>query len=77
MIKKNCSRCGKNIANARLEAMPETEICVRCSKVVGGEYDVIANPLSDSIDSIDLVRVPRFIAPIRRRKPATATRVAK
>jgi hypothetical protein len=26
----------------RLEAMPETELCVRCSSAVGGEFKMIA-----------------------------------
>ena len=30
---KNCSTCGKPILPARLEALPDTETCVKCSVV--------------------------------------------
>jgi len=35
---KNCIRCGNEIPTERLEAMPETEICVGCSRDIGGEF---------------------------------------
>jgi hypothetical protein len=35
-----CDRCGAEIPSARLEALPDTRICVQCSREVGGEYEV-------------------------------------
>jgi len=35
-----CVRCGKTIPQERLEALPETRVCVKCSQAVGGEFKV-------------------------------------
>jgi hypothetical protein len=35
-----CERCGKIIPAERIEAMPETRVCVECSKAVGGEFQI-------------------------------------
>jgi hypothetical protein len=35
----NCVRCGFEIPAERLEAMPETRICVGCSREIGGEFE--------------------------------------
>jgi len=37
-----CQRCGVEIPAERIEAMPETRICVKCSEEIGGEFDVYA-----------------------------------
>jgi len=34
----NCELCGKVVPEERLEAIPETKICVGCSQRVGGEF---------------------------------------
>ena len=34
----NCQLCGKVVPEERLEALPETRICVVCSERVGGEF---------------------------------------
>ena len=39
-----CQRCGKGIPLERIEVMPETRLCVDCSKSVGGEFDVTITP---------------------------------
>ena len=39
MIEK-CQRCGNEIPAERLEILPDTVICVACSKDIGGEYTV-------------------------------------
>ncbi len=36
----NCIRCEKKISKQRLEVLPDTKICVRCSAEIGGEYEV-------------------------------------
>jgi hypothetical protein len=38
--KRTCVRCGVEIPAGRLEAMPDTIICVKCSEAIGGEYEV-------------------------------------
>jgi hypothetical protein len=37
---KNCRICGVEIPTERLEAMPETLVCVGCSQKIGGEFEL-------------------------------------
>ena len=39
-----CHRCGGEIPAERLEALPDTIVCIECSKAIGGEYVVTAVP---------------------------------
>jgi hypothetical protein len=39
-----CQRCGGEIPAERIEVMPETRICVACSKAIGGEFEIRAIP---------------------------------
>ena len=39
-----CARCGEEIPEERLEALPDTMVCVKCSKEMGGEFKVIVIP---------------------------------
>jgi hypothetical protein len=39
-----CKRCREEIPSERLEAMPGTSLCVRCSKEVGGEWQYSFTP---------------------------------
>jgi Prokaryotic dksA/traR C4-type zinc finger len=39
-----CERCDTEIPPARLEALPDTMLCVRCSEEVGGDFDVTVIP---------------------------------
>jgi len=41
-----CQRCGTAIPAERIEAMPETRICVQCSKEIGDEFDVTVTPVN-------------------------------
>ena len=41
-VPRPCVRCGATIPAERIEALPETEICIACSKDVGGEFKLIA-----------------------------------
>jgi len=34
-----CERCGVAIPAERVEALPDTRICVKCSEEIGGEYE--------------------------------------
>jgi hypothetical protein len=35
-----CARCHVSIPEERLEVLPETRLCVACSKAIGGEFVV-------------------------------------
>jgi hypothetical protein len=39
-VPRSCDRCNGEIPAERVEALPDTRVCVRCSEVMGGEYDV-------------------------------------
>jgi len=41
---RTCSRCGEGIPTERIEAIPETMVCVKCSTEIGGEFQVIVIP---------------------------------
>jgi RNA polymerase-binding transcription factor DksA len=44
--KRYCARCKAEIPQERVEAMPETRVCVRCAEALGGsEFDVVAVPV--------------------------------
>src|SRR5262249_5167756 len=34
-----CQRCNQMIPLGRLEALPETRLCLKCSQEVGGDFD--------------------------------------
>ncbi len=69
---KNCVRCGKAIPPERLEVLPETQLCVRCSQAVGGDFitftvkEVISKPgsLKKNYGGYSLAKVPRRIVPL-------------
>ena len=42
-----CERCNAEIPAERLEALPDTVICMKCSKEIGGEFKLEVIP--DSI----------------------------
>ena len=42
MTKRQCERCSAEIPGERIEAVPETRLCVKCSEEVGGEFDLYA-----------------------------------
>jgi hypothetical protein len=37
-----CQRCKAEIPLERIEALPETRLCVRCSEEVGGDFERVA-----------------------------------
>ena len=43
-----CKRCRKEIPAERIEALPETQLCVRCSGEVGSDFIVFAIPETTS-----------------------------
>lgn len=36
----NCTICGREIPEQRLQAIPDTLVCVECSKKIGGEFEL-------------------------------------
>jgi len=44
IVPQPCARCGAEIPAERLEAIPETMVCVQCSREIGGEFQVIVTP---------------------------------
>jgi Prokaryotic dksA/traR C4-type zinc finger len=42
MATRPCQRCGTPIPPDRIEALPETRLCISCSRAVGGDFEVTA-----------------------------------
>jgi hypothetical protein len=66
---KNCKRCNKSIPKARLEVLPNTVICVKCSAEIGGEYEfqIIQENCGSSIVSKPVIhRLTKAIVPKER-----------
>jgi hypothetical protein len=40
IVPQPCTRCGGMIPAERIEALPETMVCVQCSREMGGEFRV-------------------------------------
>ena len=45
-----CERCRQEISAERLEILPETKICVGCSKDIGGEF--VYHVVSENIGKV-------------------------
>jgi hypothetical protein len=39
-VQRRCARCQAEIPAERLEVLPETRLCVACSRAIGGEFVV-------------------------------------
>ena len=39
-----CQRCGKAIPAERIEILPDTRLCLACSKETGGEFEITLTP---------------------------------
>src|SRR4029077_7103472 len=39
-----CQRCGKEIPERRLQALPSTRLCVDCSQDIGGDFETYVIP---------------------------------
>lgn len=72
----DCIRCGNEIPEARLKALPETELCIGCSEAVGGDFIVTATyertnkPGSMKVNygSLTVVKRRRQIVPLPNKK---------
>ena len=41
VIPRPCIRCKAEIPAERLEAIPETQLCVQCSQAVGSDFETV------------------------------------
>jgi hypothetical protein len=41
---KACARCGEAIPVRRLEVLPYTRLCLKCSEEIGGDFKTYAVP---------------------------------
>lgn len=41
---QQCERCKSVIPPERLEALPDTVLCAKCSKEIGGDYEITVVP---------------------------------
>jgi RNA polymerase-binding transcription factor DksA len=69
--KRFCARCKAEIPEERVEALPETRVCIRCAEAMGGsEFDVVAVPVrGGKKESIKRLITDYEIR--KRRKPIT------
>ncbi|MBY0459937.1 MAG: TraR/DksA C4-type zinc finger protein [Gemmataceae bacterium] len=44
IVPQPCALCGAEIPAERLEALPDTMVCVACSHAMGGEFSVYVTP---------------------------------
>ncbi|MCI0490092.1 MAG: TraR/DksA C4-type zinc finger protein [Blastocatellia bacterium] len=65
---RNCRICGREIAAARLKAIPDTLVCVDCSEKIGGEFELEVN-LSATGKAGSLKKTGEQVEVKRKRKP--------
>jgi len=66
-----CERCKTEIPVERIEVLPETRLCVRCSEEVGGEFETFvrhenlgkAGSLKKNYGGVRVVRRRKRITP--------------
>lgn len=54
MDAKRCSECGARIPRGRIDALPDTRTCVRCSRVAPITEDTLG--VVDAADDMDLLK---------------------
>ncbi len=65
---KQCRICGVQIPKARLEAIPDTLVCVECSEKIGGEFELEVT-ISDTGKAGSLKKTGEQVEIKRKRKP--------
>ena len=68
IVPQPCARCGELIPAERIEAIPETMVCVRCSQEIGGEFKVFVTAERTSKDG-SLKKNYGGYATVKVRKP--------
>jgi hypothetical protein len=56
-----CRVCKKSIPKLRLEVLPETRLCVKCSEKVGGDFEVVV--FEENVGSSAVSNTLRFKKP--------------
>ena len=67
-IERDCRKCGRAIPEARLKAIPDTLVCVECSKKIGGEFELEVK-ISSTGKAGSLKRTGQDVAVVRKRRP--------
>jgi hypothetical protein len=65
---QRCRRCGREIPQARLDAMPDTSVCVNCSESIGGEFELEVT-VSGTSKAGSLKITGQQVSIARKRKP--------
>lgn len=71
---KNCIRCGNEIPAERVEALPETRLCITCSEAVGSDFIMLVHnertskpgSLKHNYGGVSVEFVRRYIPPLPR-----------
>jgi hypothetical protein len=67
-LERECRVCGKTIPRARLEAIPDTLVCVGCSEKIGGEFELEVK-VSSTGKAGSLKRTGQDVSVERKRRP--------
>jgi hypothetical protein len=65
---RDCRVCGQAIPEARLKAIPDTLVCVRCSEKIGGEFELEVT-ISSTGKAGSLKRTGQDVSVERKRRP--------
>lgn len=65
---KYCRVCEAEIPPARLEAIPDTSVCVKCSEKMGGEFELEVT-ISGTGKAGSLKKTGQDVSARRKRKP--------
>jgi hypothetical protein len=66
-----CVRCGALIPVERLRVVPKTQVCVKCSAEIGGEYTLVVTRektskpggIKKNYGGVNVRRIPKPIPP--------------
>jgi hypothetical protein len=73
--RRRCRKCGTEIPEARLQALPETLVCVACSRSIGGEFELEVT-MSGTGKAGSLKITGQQVSVQRKRKPLKLVAVA-
>jgi len=65
---RHCRLCGVEIPRGRLEALPDTLVCVNCSETIGGEFELKVT-VSQTGKAGSLKKTGQQVTVKRQRKP--------
>jgi hypothetical protein len=67
---RRCRRCEAEIPAARLAAIPDALLCVKCSETVGGEYQLVVT-IAGTAKAGSLKKTGETVSVRRRRRVAS------